>query len=450
MNINISILKPFEKWFQSNKRLKIAYGGRGGGKSESIARLLIAKSFEIEGIILCAREIQKSISYSTYPLLISIIKELDIEKYFIIKKTEIINTITNCKFLFLGIRECFIDEIKSIYNIEICFIEEAQTLTQNSYEILEPSIRADSSEIWFAFNPRYETDFLYSFVSKFELKNMIYYDSKNNSYYYKEYEDNNILITFINFDGNYYFSDILNKSRLSTKELFPKMYSHIWLGEIKKSIGKIFIYSKLRFYDETIEQSNLKAVVDPAFGEQNCFTSVIVYKQIDEKIYLLDAGLIRNDYNSTTDESITNFLMQFDIKEIYCEGNFAQKELIKRLERNFIVNPFYVYKNKFERIYSSSYKIYERVYFPISWTIVPNGNNIDDWLKTPDGRGYIALRQLLNFSDITDNHNKKNDVFSYLDFPDALSSLVTFAVDDSILEEDDNDEFNISKILFGD
>ena len=87
MNIDISILKPFEKWFHINKRLKIAYGGRGGGKSESIARLLIAKSFYIDGIILCAREVQKSIAHSTYPLLISIIKELDLEKYFIIKTT---------------------------------------------------------------------------------------------------------------------------------------------------------------------------------------------------------------------------------------------------------------------------------------------------------------------------------------------------------------------------
>ena len=450
MNIDISILKTFEKWFHINKRLKIAYGGRGGGKSESIARLLIAKSFYIDGIILCAREVQKSIAHSTYPLLISIIKELDLEKYFIIKKTEIINTITNCKFLFLGIRECFINEIKSIYNIKICFIEEAQTMTQYSYEILEPSIRADSSEIWFAFNPRYETDFLYSLVSKFELKDMTYYDKQNKEYYYKEYEDNNILITFINFDGNYYFSDILNKSRLSTQDLIPKMYNHIWLGEIKKSVGKVFIYSKLNFYNSIIDLSNLKAIVDPAFGEHNCFTSVIVYKQINEKVYLLDAGLIRNDCNSTTDESITNFLIEFNINEIYCEGNFVQKELIKRLERNFIVNTFYVYKNKYERIYNASYEIYDRVYFPISWTKIPSGNNIDDWLKTTDGRGYIALRQLLNFSDISDNHNNRNDVFSYLDFPDALSSLIYFGLNDSSLDNTNNKELNFYDALFGD
>ena len=46
MNIKFNILKPFEKWANTEKRLKISFGGRGGGKSESIARILIAKSFE--------------------------------------------------------------------------------------------------------------------------------------------------------------------------------------------------------------------------------------------------------------------------------------------------------------------------------------------------------------------------------------------------------------------
>ena len=46
--------------------------------------------------------------------------------------------------------EEYVEEIKSIYNVRICFIEESQTLTQRSYEILEPSIRADKSEIWLA------------------------------------------------------------------------------------------------------------------------------------------------------------------------------------------------------------------------------------------------------------------------------------------------------------
>ena len=92
----------------------------------------------------------------------------------------------------------------------------------------------------------------------------------------------------------------------------PKMYDHIWLGKIKNKQGKIFLYSKLKFYDEQTEKEKInssehKAIVDPAFGEYNCFTSVIIYTQIGEEIYLIDSGLMRNDENSTTDESIINF-----------------------------------------------------------------------------------------------------------------------------------------------
>ena len=452
MDIKFNILKPFEKWAYMQKRLKIAYGGRGGGKSESIARILIAKSFEIKGVILCSREIQKSISYSTYPLLISIIKELNLEIFFIIKRNEIINKITNCKFIFLGIRECSIEEIKSIYNVKICFIEEGQTLTQRSYEILEPSIRAEKSEIWIAFNPRFETDFIYKTVSKFNLENLFYTDKNNKKYDYKEYEDNNILITFINYDGNYYFSDILNKSRLSTLKLMPKMYDHIWLGKIKNKQGKIFLYSKLKFYDEQTEKEKInssehKAIVDPAFGEYNCFTSVIIYTQIGEEIYLIDSGLMRNDENSTTDESIINFLINKKIKKVMCESNFAQKELVKRLEKHFEASPFYVHKNKAERIVNASYLIYDKIHFPKSWQDAPEGTDTDKWLQTNKGRGYIALRQLLNFDDSLNGSNIKGDMFSYLDFPDALSSLVFFGIEDTVYEDDD--KMNLVNAIFG-
>ena len=458
MEIKFNILKPFEKWANTDKRLKIAFGGRGGGKSESIARILIAKSFEIKGVILCSREIQKSIAYSTYPLLVSIIKELKLESFFNIKRNEITNKITNSKFIFLGIRECSIEEIKSIYNVRICFIEEGQTLTQRSYEILEPSIRALKSEIWIAFNPRFETDFIYKMTSKFNLESLFYTDKNNKKYNYKEYEDNNILITFINYDGNYYFSDILNKSRLSTLRLLPKMYDHIWLGKIKNKQGKVFLYSKLKFYDDknninnTIEEINSsehKAVIDPAFGEYNCFTSVIIYTQIGENIYLIDSGLMRNDENSTTDESIINFLINKKIKKVLCESNFAQKELVKRLEKHFEVTPFYVHKNKIERIVNASYLIYDKVYFPKSWQEVPDSSDTDKWLNTNEGRGYIALRQLLNFDDSLSQNNIKDDIFSYLDFPDALSSLIFFGIEDFVSEDESDNKINIINSIFG-
>lgn len=237
----------------------------------------------------------------------------------------------------------------------------------------------------------------------------------------------------------------------------PKMYEHIWLGKIKNKQGKIFLYSKLKFYDDALKENSdkimsyeHKAVIDPAFGEYNCFTSVIIYTQIEEDIYLIDSGLIRNDSNSTTDESIINFLANKNIKKVLCESNFAQKELVKRLEKHFEVNSFYVHKNKAERIVNASYLIYDKVYFPKSWQKVPEGSDTDEWLKTRNGRGYTALRQLLNFDDSLAKSNIKGDVFSYLDFPDALSSLIFFGIEEIVNNEENYDNMNLLNAIFGD
>ena len=219
--------------------------------------------------------------------------------------------------------------------------------------------------------------------------------------------------------------------------------------------GKVFLYSKLKFYDDKnisdigINLSEHKAVIDPAFGEYNCFTSVIIYTQIGESIYLIDSGLMRNDENSTTDESIINFLISKKIKKVLCESNFAQKELVKRLEKHFEVTPFYVHKNKIERIVNASYLIYDKVYFPKSWQEVPDSSDTDKWLNTNEGRGYIALRQLLNFDDSISQNNIKGDIFSYLDFPDALSSLMFFGIEDLVSENESDGKINIINSIFG-
>ena len=173
-----------------------------------------------------------------------------------------------------------------------------------------------------------------------------------------------------------------------------------------------------------------------------------MHKLINNDIYLIDSGLMRNDSNSTTDESIIKFLANRNVKKIFCESNFAQKELVKRLEKHFEVTAFFVHKNKIERIVNASYVIYERVYFPIGWQEVPEGSDTDKWLQTNNGRGYIALRQLLNFDDSIGSI--KGDVFSYLDFPDALSSLINFgmeeAEDNERIEGEDN---SLMDFIFG-
>jgi len=435
MAVHIEIIKPFEVWLNENKRIKVAFGGRGGGKSESILRMLLVLSFtNTDCYFLFARETQASIKYSTYSLFISLIKDNLLTEYFHITKETIINKKTNVKFIFTGLREHSIDKVKSIHNIKYCFIEEGQTITQGSWEVLEPSIRAMSSEIWWAFNPRKLLDPIYQTVSKYTVKDKIYTKDNKKDYKYCEFMDKNTLITKVNYDSNYFFSEILETSREMTLKNSPGLYGYIWLGELKREQGRIFSESQLKFFnhDDYKEYMNpeyvKRAIIDPAFGRENCFTSCIIYIKDREKYYILDSGLMRNDANHTTDQSITNFLNRKNIKEIMCEANFQQGELIKKLRINkFIVTPFYVHTNKIDRIVNASIPIRENCYFDVRALTAPEGSDPFYWTESSHGRNFIAMMQLFDFSDNPKENCIKGDDFSFIDFPDALASLILYS-----------------------
>lgn len=433
MDLKLQLIKPFAYWMQIKKRIKIAFGGRGGGKSECIVRMLIVLSFSLSDCtFLFARETQKSIEYSSYQSLVDIIRTNDISQFFNITKTEVINKATNVKFIFVGLRECNITSVKSIYNIKICFIEEGQAITQGSWEILEPSIRADDAEIWWAFNPRKASDPVYQIVNRYQLEEKTFItDDKEYKYY--EYEDDDYLITKINFDANYFFPPVLEKTRQMCLKYQPQLYSNIWLGELQRQQGKIFAESSLRFFNAEDYKNNLdihytkKAIIDPAFGRENCFTSCIIYSQIGKDFYIHDSGLMRADGIRTTDELLIDFLNRNNIREVMIEANFSQKELAKKLQRHFHVRPFYVKQNKIERIINASIPIREHVLFDDKSLTAPEINSIDEWIKNKDGRNFIAMMQLLDFSDIPSENNIQGDDFSYIDFPDCLASLVMYA-----------------------
>lgn len=433
-SLKLKILQPFSKWYTTPKRIKVSYGGRGGGKSESIIRLLLMMSYKHTNcVFLFARETQRSVEHSSKPAIEHLIYENEIDNEFNITKTEITNMTTGVKFMFVGLRECSIDSIKSINNVKICFIEEGQTITEYSYQILDPSIRAENSEIWWAFNPRNESDTVYKIISRFPLDYLVS-DYNGEEYPYKEYEDENYLITNINFDGNYYFSDVLNQSRSIMLTENPSQYGHTWLGQLKKSQGKIFNQSQLKYfnydyYKEELEEHYIKrAIIDPAFGRENCYTSAIIYIMVGRDYYIIDSGLMRNNETSTTDELIVDFLKQYDVKHVMVEANFNQSELVRRLKRlnMFDVKPFTVHKNKIERIVNSQYSIREHCFFDENALKTPNLKSTETWLQNREGRNYIALRQLFDFSDITSENNIKGDDFSYIDFPDALASLMLY------------------------
>lgn len=153
--ISVELPDVFECLFRPS-RYKVLWGGRGGAKSWSIARVLVLLAAARPLRILCAREFQSSIADSVHRLLTDQIWDLGLQGYFNVTQTSITSA-AGAQFLFKGLQKS-IQEIKSTEGIDICWVEEAQSVSNNSWDILIPTVRKERSEIWISFNPVEESD----------------------------------------------------------------------------------------------------------------------------------------------------------------------------------------------------------------------------------------------------------------------------------------------------
>ena len=136
-------------------RYKVLYGGRGGAKSWGIARALLILGAKSELRILCAREFQTSIKDSVHKLLCDQIESLGLLGFYEITQTSI-RAKNGTEFSFVGLKNN-VGNVKSYEGVDICWVEEAQTTSRLSWNVLIPTIRKEGSEIWISFNPELET-----------------------------------------------------------------------------------------------------------------------------------------------------------------------------------------------------------------------------------------------------------------------------------------------------
>lgn len=197
-------------------RYKVAYGGRGSGKSWGYARALIIRAIESPVRLLCAREVQKSIKQSVHTLLTDQIKMMGLRSQFDILETEIRGK-NGSLITFTGLSQHTVDSIKSIEGTDICWVEEGQTVSKRSWEILIPTIRKTGSEIWVTFNPELESDDTYQrFVVNAQK------DSK---------------VVKVNWSDNPWFPEVLRAEMEHLKEVDIEAYKNVWEGECKYIIN---------------------------------------------------------------------------------------------------------------------------------------------------------------------------------------------------------------------
>jgi len=210
----IKLAGLFEK-----SRYKVAYGGRGGAKSWGIARALLIKGAKDPIRILCAREFQTSIKDSVHKLLCDQIAALGLLEFYEITQNSIRGK-NGTEFAFVGLRNN-VSNIKSYEGVDICWVEEAQTTSRLSWNILIPTIRKGGSEIWISFNPELETDETYQ---RFVLQ-----------------PPQDCIQIKINWSDNPWFPETLMLEKDALKNRDIEAYNQVWEGLCRQSVdGAIF------------------------------------------------------------------------------------------------------------------------------------------------------------------------------------------------------------------
>ena len=205
-------------------RYKVAYGGRGSGKSWSFARALLIQASHNPIRVLCAREIQKSIKQSVHTLLNDQIQSLGLGAFYEVLEAEI-RGLNGSTFSFTGLATNTVESIKSFEGCDIVWVEEAQTVSKKSWDILIPTIRKPNSEIWVSFNPNIDTDDTYQ---RFVVE-----------------PPENAKVVKVNYQDNPWFPEVLEIERQHSEKTNPD-YANIWEGECKAAVDGAIYANEIR------------------------------------------------------------------------------------------------------------------------------------------------------------------------------------------------------------
>jgi phage terminase large subunit len=202
-------------------RYKVARGGRGSGKSWGFARALLLIGAGKPTRVLCTREVQKSIQQSVHQLLKDQIDQLGLGGFYEVLATEIRGK-NGTQFFFSGLSDQTAESLKSFEGVDVCWVEEAQAVTKNSWNILVPTIRKPGSEIWITYNPQLESDETHQ---RFTIK-----------------PPPECVNVELNYSDNPYFPEVLDAERKHAKATMkPEEYAHIWEGKCKPAVeGAIY------------------------------------------------------------------------------------------------------------------------------------------------------------------------------------------------------------------
>jgi phage terminase large subunit len=205
-------------------RYKGAWGGRGSGKSNTMAEMVIlAMLNDPDCSVVCVREVQKSLALSAKKLLESKIQAFKLGHLFEVQQSLIKRRNGKGICVFQGLQDHTADSIKSLEGFRIAWAEEAQALSERSLELLRPTIRMDGSELWFSWNPRRRNDAVEKLLRP------------------RGGKRDDAIVLRANYTDNPHLPETLRKEAEDAARDEPDSYPHIWLGAFEEAGSKVVI-----------------------------------------------------------------------------------------------------------------------------------------------------------------------------------------------------------------
>ena len=213
-------------------RYKGAWGGRGSGKSHMFAEMMLEEHIMNQAqSSVCVREIQKSLNQSVKRLLEMKIQEMNAGAYFEVQDAVIKSKKADGRIIFQGMQNHTADSIKSLEGYDRAWVEEAQSLSQTSLDLLRPTIRKPGSELWFTWNPRQASD---------PVDLLLRGPTPP--------KDANVIK--VNYADNPWFPSVLKDEMEYDKRRDPDKYQHVWRGEyLQNSESRVFRNWRIEDFD---------------------------------------------------------------------------------------------------------------------------------------------------------------------------------------------------------
>ena len=208
--LRVEIQEQYAPLLEGGKRYYLYYGGRAGGKSFAFADCLLVLGRQKKLFIACVREVQDSIKDSVYKLLQDRADYWGFSDY-VFYQDRVDNLLSGTRIIFKGLQDNNAQNIKSLEGVDICWIEEGQSISQKSWDILNPTIRKKGSQIWISMNREEENDPVWKSVGA--------------------NPDDRTYVCRVNYTDNIYCPDEMKYLAEKMKREDYDGWLHVWYGE---------------------------------------------------------------------------------------------------------------------------------------------------------------------------------------------------------------------------